>query len=980
MNSVSFSGIIRFLCAIGFLGLSALRADPTVYGITYAADPFFKPAIEHVGYINAVALSRTLVMAGTPLAPTYPLDGKYYAGGSFTKVGSQTSAYFVRYNADATVDTTFNIGTGFDDQVRAVVVQSDGKILVGGDFTSFNGNVCGRIVRLLANGTIDPTFVPSIGFNGSVRSLAMREVDQNNLPIPRTIVVGGSFTSFTSGSPSVTVTQNYIARLKDDGKLDAEFNKITTGTNANVGTGFDALVNALAIQSDGKIVVGGAFVTFNAVGMNRIARLNTDGTLDSAFTTAIGSGFDGPVNALGVQKDGLIVVGGSFSSFNGTATYNITRLGTTGAIDTTFYNGSGTNNSVYTIGFQMVGATPTQHILAGGIFTSFNGGTYRGIIRMNTDGRLDGPYELDSSGNVVTTTDSAGATINKINNDWFNPGLGFNSNVFSLVSDVPVGQTATTPSRIIAGGIFSSFDGFAARGLVRTLKNGAPDVASSSDLRRESAVRFAQQIKDGKFIVAGSFTLVNQKSLYFVTRLDSQGLVDTSFYRGTGFSGNGVNAALVDTTDVTSGIVNSILLGGSFTVFNGATENYIARLYSDGSLQAVSSTAARSTTFTDAAGTVTTTTWVPDGIVLNGKTTKTVVTTTKDGVSTTDTTTIDTTGDLLVWFNPGTGFDASVNALAFQSVVAGTVTTDYILAGGAFTTLNGAAVGHIARLAKTDGTPDTTFTTAAGTGFDASVNAIAVQPMVVAPAVDQRILVGGEFLKFNDATSTSCKYVARLNAGGSLDTTFTAPAALDGAVKAIVVKADVPVVQANVRIYLGGKFTGGIMRLLADGTKDTSFVTGTGFKTLTLPAEIEAITVQGDGMVIVTGDFDSYNGAPVSGVARLKTDGSLDTAFSLPDVTDHFAYGVAFTSEVTPRLLLSGASATGQVGLAVLRPNGYVLPTSSSSSSSSGAAPVSAAASAAPTEGGGGAPSGLYFALVGIAAFARFVNRRRQKA
>ncbi len=951
MNSVSFSGIIRFVCVIGFLGLSALRAD-TTYGNTFTADPVFQPKIEHVGYINAVALSRTLVMAGT--TSTYPLDGKYYAGGSFTKIGTLTRAYFARYNSDATVDTTFNIaGTGFDDQVRAVVVQSDGKILVGGDFTSFNGLVRGGIARLNADGTVDSTFVPGIGFNGSVRSLALQADGK--------IVVGGSFTKFG------TTTQNYIARLTATGALDT----------FNIGTGFDASVYAVALQTDGKIVVGGSFVTFNAVGSNRIVRLNTDGTLDGAFTTATASGFNGQVNALAVQTDGMIVAGGEFTTFDLAATYFIARLATTGLRDTTFV--SGADDAVYTIGFQTVGTT--QHILVGGAFTAFNGATCRRIARVDTFGWLDGPYEVDSSGNVVTTTDAAGTTIPTVSVNWFNPGLGFNSNVFSVLS-TSVTDTSGTSLRVIAGGIFSSFDGFPARGLVRTTTNGAPAVASSSDLSRAGAVRFAQQIdgviNKGKFIVAGSFSLVNGKSQYFIAQLNANGTVDANFYRGAGFRGNGVNAVLVD-TDATSRNVNSILLGGSFTVFNGSTQSYIARLYSDGSLQASSSAGAHTTTFTDATTeTVTTTTLTPDGAGVGGTTTRTITTKPKGGTATSVTDTVATntlSPDLLVWFYPGVGFDASVNALAFQTVGA----TDYILAGGAFTTLNIAPVGRIARLAKLDGTPDTAFTTAAGTGFDAAVNAIAIQSVAAGTATESRILVGGEFLKFNDATSTSCKYIARLNTGGSLDTAFVPDATVfDGAVKAIAVKTDA--VLANVKIYVGGKFTRGIVRLNYNGTVDTTFATGTGFTTLGLSAEIEAITLQGDGKIIVTGDFDKYNGTAVSGIARLNPNGSLDATFSLPDVTDRFAYGVAFTTETTPRLILSGASTSTQVGLAVLRPDNYSPPVTIPSSSSSSGGEVVSAAAAASSGGGGGAPSGLYFALVGIAALARFVNRSRQQA
>jgi hypothetical protein len=125
-------------------------------------------------------------------------------------------------------------------------------------------------------------------------------------------VVGGFFTTFNG------VTVNRIARLNTDGTLDTDF-------NTNTGTGFNNFVGALAIQDDGRIVTGGFFTTFNAVTVNRIARLNTDGTLDTVFTDNTGTGFNSTVNSLALQP-GKIVVAGQFSTFNGVTVNRIARL------------------------------------------------------------------------------------------------------------------------------------------------------------------------------------------------------------------------------------------------------------------------------------------------------------------------------------------------------------------------------------------------------------------------------------------------------------------------------------------------------------------------------------------------------------------------------------------------------------------------------------------------------------------------------
>src|SRR5690606_21892439 len=99
-----------------------------------------------------------------------------------------------------------------------------------------------------------------------------------------------------------------IARLNTDGSLDTTF---------NIGSGFNYRVYSIVTQTDGKIIVGGEFTSFNGTPRNYIARLNTDGSLDTTFN--VGTGFNLSVNSISPQTDGKIIVGGWFSSFNGTS-------------------------------------------------------------------------------------------------------------------------------------------------------------------------------------------------------------------------------------------------------------------------------------------------------------------------------------------------------------------------------------------------------------------------------------------------------------------------------------------------------------------------------------------------------------------------------------------------------------------------------------------------------------------------------------
>ncbi|MCS6796027.1 MAG: delta-60 repeat domain-containing protein [Raineya sp.] len=187
-------------------------------------------------------------------------------------------------------DPTFDIGSGFNGQVRTVVVQNNGKILVGGFFTSYKSNTANRIIRLENDGNVDNTFVVGAGFNAMVRTIAVQSNGK--------ILVGGDFTNFH------LTPINRIIRLEADGSVDASF-------NANVGTGFDQEVNIVAIQPNGKILVGGDFTSYNTTSVGRLVRLESNGSIDAGFNAG-GAGFNSWVTAIAVQSNGKIIVGGVY--------------------------------------------------------------------------------------------------------------------------------------------------------------------------------------------------------------------------------------------------------------------------------------------------------------------------------------------------------------------------------------------------------------------------------------------------------------------------------------------------------------------------------------------------------------------------------------------------------------------------------------------------------------------------------------------
>lgn len=290
----------------------------------------------------------------------YQSDGKILIGGSFSSFNGVSSKKLVRLNPDGSVDSGFNVGTGFNgNSVNAVAVQSDGKILVGGYFTTYNDVSHNQIIRLNQDGSVDTSFVTGIA-GVTVHTIVIQSDGK--------ILIGGDFTSY-DGSSSTN-----ILRLNSDGSIDTSF--VT-------GTGFDKDVEALAVQSDGKILVGGYFTTYNGSGSNYIIRLNSDGSIDTSFV--IGVGFDGNVvESIVLQSDGKILVGGYFTTYNGSSSSMLIRLNSDGSVDTSLNVGTGFDSSVEVISYM-----PDGKILVGGFFTTYNGLTQNHFVKLNQDGSVD---------------------------------------------------------------------------------------------------------------------------------------------------------------------------------------------------------------------------------------------------------------------------------------------------------------------------------------------------------------------------------------------------------------------------------------------------------------------------------------------------------------------------------------------------------------------------------------------------------------
>lgn len=341
-------------------------------------------------------------------------------------------------------DNGYLTGTGFNSNVTASAIQADGKCIVGGGFTSYNGTARNYIVRLNTDGTNDAALNIGTGFNNSVLALAIQSDGK--------IVAGGSFTSFNG------TTRNYIARINTNGSIDATF--------VPAGTGLNGYVDAIAIQADGKIVAGGNFTTYNGTSSKYIVRLNANGTLDGTFTP--GTGFNTLVRCAAIQPDGKILAGGDFASYNGTTRNAVARLNSDGSIDATFTSPLPSVTSIFALAVQ-----PDGKILAGGYYAP-NGYIYRFSSTGITDGTFT-PAVLNSSvqaialqpdGRIVLggwfTKGVKRITASTGADDIFVAGNGFETgsiqlNTLALQSD----------GKVIGGGVFTSYNGISRTNIAR---------------------------------------------------------------------------------------------------------------------------------------------------------------------------------------------------------------------------------------------------------------------------------------------------------------------------------------------------------------------------------------------------------------------------------------------------------------------------------------------------------------------------------
>lgn len=689
-------------------------------------------------------------------------------------------------------DIGFKHGDGFNGAVYKTFQQADGKIIVLGNFSTYNDLQATGAARLNLDGTLDTSFnsaLPSSSAYGGI------------LQPDGKILVRGSF--------NISGQYYYLLRLNNDGSLDNSFTPTTTYN-----------ITDMAIQSDGKYVLIGQFTTFNGMNANKIVRLNTDGSVDTSYAT--GSGFDiGYPQRIDIQADNKAIIScsGNTQFNNQTVTNSLARINTNGTLDTSF-NYSLTASSTSTIRVLSNGQILVSRFTSG---FGFSGSV---VNRIHPDGSLDNTFPSHSFGMNSSIFTMEEQTDGKV----LIAGNGYNNGVpnYTLVRKSTNGTNDTTFPTVITNQTINSIVPLSSGEVIIsgqfTLCNGEPSTRIAK-LTNEgvlmsgfehdgygingSSVTHLVTQPDAKILIAGSFHKYKGETAMNLLRINPDGTRDTSFSIGTG-----PNVYITDIKILSNG---TIAVSGGFNIFNDTVKNRLVFLNSDGSFNTnylnlnINSSVTQVIELSNGklliTGSFTSINGQPrNRIALLNGTDGSLDTSTLFGSGFNNQVSgaiMQADGKLLVhgYFTDyngtavnriarlntdwtlDTGFTASVNNAIYSAVE---LPNNKILLCGFFTEVNGSPQNYFTRL-NSDGSIDTSFQL--GTGFNQYVSNMKV--------VGNQILVGGQFTSYNGAPAY---LIARLNENGDLDTSFAPTSITGGAVNAF---ATMP----NDRILIGGYFT-----------------------------------------------------------------------------------------------------------------------------------------------------------------------------
>lgn len=479
-------------------------------------------------------------------------NGQLIVVGPFDQFNGVPAKHIVRLNANGSVDATFAAGTGADQEVETAVALPNGQLLIGGFFTSYNGNAANGLARLNANGAFDATFSTDFQSYSEAINLTVQ-------PDGKILVAGGLYTTANPGGSGLT-------RLLPNGATDNSF----AFSYLDTYTTYSYFGDAIQLQPDGKILL----LSLQSNTVQGVVRLQANGTQDLSYQA--GTNRYLPYSLTRLASGRTLVGGAPLFGTLGNISQTLAQLTDSGAPVATFQSVIQAPGDVNAVARQ-----PDGKVLAGGYFTEAGGQPAAGLARFSATGGLDASFAtvarpwnegisdlvLQPDGSVVV---SAGNQVLR----YLSSGQVDNS--FSRYSLRGVsGRLALQPDgRLLVG----DYGGLPGASLVRLLPTGAPDASfSTSSTTLKSIMALALQ-PDGKVVVAGEYTANGRPVTQVVVRLNSDGTQDNSFTSpavGPASFSNLIRSLAVQPD-------GRLVVGGSFTSVGSATLSGVARLTPSG--------------------------------------------------------------------------------------------------------------------------------------------------------------------------------------------------------------------------------------------------------------------------------------------------------------------------------------------------------------------------------------------------------------
>ncbi len=837
-------------------------------------------------------------------AITIQSDGRLLVGGEFRKADGSALNFLVRLNQDASLDPSFSPGNGPDGPVQAIVLQPDGKILIGGNFSRVNGFQSVLVARLGTNGTVDQSFVSGLVSVGRVRAMALQADG-------KVIVAGddGLQRLLPNGAadPGFQPLSSYQWLMNADGSI----------TTANlIFTGVQAL-------EDGHILISGAFPAILGAPRGGLVRLNPNGSLDLSFSLAISvvdafvrtpesniivsvnltdpfnvhqllrlhpdgsldSSFapsptlNSQVRGLKLQADGKIVVTGDFREVGGLRRVGVARFNVDGTLDPAIDSGLGDNTQILALAFQA-----DQKILVGGYLNWPNTFTTRWLLRLNNDTpSFAGKFEFGQG--TLSVAENALSVVVPV----YRHG-GTNGTITV--------QFATSGGSAVIGQQYTPQSG------TLTFAPGQRTNAFSIPIFDDHVVQtnsYFQQIALQLSNPSGGAGLGSQASAV-VTIVD----VDTALQFGTSVSST-LEADLAGTVPVVRVGNPQTAVGVQYGTADGTARaglDYVAQSgllsFAPGEMVKTLSVPLMPGTSTNPVDTLLLKLSDPTGGATLGQLSNTTLRIVQPIPGAPDSIFAPATnvvggnlivaqgdgkvilvanvsgtqggyGPSFVRLNPNGSLDSSfslTNGLTGSFLCAALQGDGKLIVGGQGLVANAYSRGSVVRL-NSDGSLDDAFDSLAFPASIASVRSLAVQ-------ADGKILISGDSFSYDFAPTN----VARLNQDGSMDTSFQAN--VKGPVSKVLLQPDDQVLICGQFTQVAGATRGGLARLNADGSLNSEFIPAIALGSYGFPN----VLLQTDGRMLVNAGIQLSPGTTQLQLLRLNSDGSLDHDFSSAYATE----------------------------------------------------------------------------------------------